>query len=87
MSKIGFIEEALRIVENIINSKLDPNENRFEGRFFRTTFCVLEEQVKSCEFLESSSQTKEKFELLKKLIYDDNRFVSFDLSDLCKRPM
>lgn len=87
MSKIGFIEEALRIVESIINLKLDPDEKRFEGRFFPTTISILEEQINSSKFLESSNQTRRKFDLLKNLINSDKRFISFDLSDLCKRPM
>lgn len=84
---MGFIEEALRFVENIISSKLDPDENRFSGRIFQATICALEEQIKSSKFLESSNQTKEKFQNLKNTIFNDKRFVSFDLSDLCKRPM
>lgn len=84
---MGFIEEALRILENMINFKLDPDDRRFEGRFFRTTISVLEEQINSTRFMESSKQARKKFELFKNLINNDNRFISFDLSDLCRRPM
>ncbi|CAF0989917.1 unnamed protein product, partial [Brachionus calyciflorus] len=88
LSRMGFIEEALKIVQNVIDTKLDPDSSKFEGRFFRTTIKILDEQIKSCKFIESvNGKSKIKFDLLKSLIDNDKRYLKFDIQDLCQKPM